>query len=123
MTDDKKRLVLFACVSTLFCLPAWAQETWVCAYTWSSPDKTVIHRRFQVNGDDLIDNSIASPERFRILQNNYFGIVAAYSFAELEFNEPAIGAFVVLIDKQNGKFQLSNATLGEPQAATGTCTK
>jgi hypothetical protein len=124
-----KRLALFTCF-LLAWLPARAQETWVCAYTWSSPDQTVI-RKFQVNGADLIDSSqtnvggdfIASSEKFSILQNNSFGIVAARSFAEIERNEPAIGAFVVLIDKQNGKFQLSNAILGEPQAVTGTCTK
>jgi hypothetical protein len=121
-----KRLALFTCFVFAW-LPAWAQETWVCAYTWSSADQTVI-RKFQINGDDLIDSSQDAgnpPEKFTILQNNEFGIVAARSFAEISpyYVELSIGAFVVLINKQNGKFQLSNAILGEPKAVTGTCTK
>jgi hypothetical protein len=124
-----KRLALFTCFVFAW-LPARAQETWVCAYTWSSADQTVI-RKFQVNGDDLIDSSqdagnpFEKPEKFTILQNNEFGIVAAQSFAEMEryYVEPAIGAYVVLINKQNGKFQQSNAILGEPKAVTGTCTR
>ena len=136
--------VLLALLALMFCFEAeaqtpahvqtatvdGAQETWICAYTWSSPDQTVI-MKFQVDGDDLIGGSdnnvggdfILTKEKFRILQNNDLGIVAARSFAEIERNQPAIGAFVVLIDKQNGKFQLSNAILGEPQAVIGTCRK
>jgi hypothetical protein len=116
-----KRLALFTCFVFAW-LPARAQETWVCAWPGVPADQTVI-RKFQVNGDDLIAGN--PPEKFTILQNNEFGIVAAHSFAEIEryYVEPAIGAYVVLINKQNGKFQLSNAILGDPKAVTGNCTK
>ena len=125
--------VLLALLALVFCSQAeaqtpGAQETWICAYTWSSPDQTVIVK-FQIDDDDLIagsDNNIGgdfipTKERFRILQNNDLGIVAAHSFAEIERNQPAIGAFVVIIDKRSGKFQLSNAIIGEPKAITGIC--
>ncbi len=115
-----KQLVLLLVFFTPFCLPARAQETWVCAYAYPGTETVIV--KFQVNGDDLIVESQYS-EKFKILQNNDIAIVAARSFAEIERGDVAIGAFVVLIDKQNGKFQQSNAILGEPQAATGRCTK
>jgi hypothetical protein len=55
---------------------------------------------------------LASLRRYTILQNNELSIIAAHSFSEIERNSPAIGAFVVIIDKKNGGFRMFHRPIG-----------
>jgi hypothetical protein len=110
---------------SILCLPANAAgESWVCAYPGYSADNRTVIERFTVDGDFLVEAEFGL--RYKILQNNEFSIVAAWSISEIEPNhsEPSIGAFVVIIDKKDGSFRRSNAFLSEKgdAAALGSCT-
>jgi hypothetical protein len=92
--------------------PAYAQESWVCAWPGYLDGKPVIDR-FTIDGDSLVDSTFGT--RYKILQNNEFSIISAWSFSEIESNntEPSIGAYIVMIDKKKGTIRNSNAILDE----------
>src|SRR5262245_27402070 len=76
-----------------------ADDTWVCAYPGYLGDKKPVIVRFKIEGDDLVEQEQYGL-RYKILQNNEFSIVAAWSISEIESSqnrtEPSIGAMVVL---------------------------
>jgi hypothetical protein len=73
----------------------------------------------------LIEDTFKLP--YRILKNNDFGIIAAWSIAEIEpgMTQVSLGAFVVVIDKRTLDFRRSNVIMAEPGEATsyGSCIK
>jgi hypothetical protein len=121
---------LTTCLNVLVLSILWlpanaATENWVCAYPGYLDNKTPVIMRFTVNGDSLVEED-RQGLRYKILQNNEFSIVAAWSISEIERNnaEPSIGAMVVIINKKDGSFRRSNTIMGEEGEATalGSCT-
>jgi hypothetical protein len=121
-----------SCLSVLALSIIWlpanaATESWVCAWPSYLDGKKPVIVRFKVDGEDLVEEEKFGL-RYKILQNNEFSIVAAWSISEIERNqnktEPSIGAMVVIINKKDGSFRRSNTILGEEgdAAALGSCT-
>jgi hypothetical protein len=116
-------------------------ETWTCSYThyWTpyvgqqSAPKSPTFLRFELSPPDLIDTSpspLVVGRRYRILQNNEYGLVAALSISEIEEGQkdPTVGAVTVMIKKDTGDFWLGVAFLAEkagPSVSTvqGKCLK
>ena len=107
---------------------AAAGESWTCTYIGyaireNEPPRPVIVR-FTVEGDELVDGTFG--QRYRILQNNRYGLIAAWSIAEIEptQSEPSIASWSVVIDKRNGFFSRVNL-IAEPgrsgAARDGSC--
>lgn len=98
---------------------AHEQTIWSCAYIGAtSQGPLAITAKFQVMGDELaeietIPSNLNFKEKYKILEDTEFDIVAAISISKLSDNPPpGIGAVIVIIAKQNGLFQQSGSLLG-----------
>ena len=102
---------------------ALAQSVWTCTWPgYGNGGKPVIGR-FRVVGNDVVDDKWQL--HYKILQNNTYGLVAAWSISEIEPNlrYPSVGTFLIVIDKQTNVFKTSTVTIGEQNYAPsiGTC--
>jgi hypothetical protein len=110
-------------VACLVASPASAQETWDCAFpNHFSPEKfEIVH--FAVDGDSLKERDYGLD--YRILQNNEYSIVAAWSMSKIWSGNkaPRMGAAVVVIDKATGDYRRSEVYVGEPgdSSVYGNC--
>jgi hypothetical protein len=105
-----------------------ANESWTCTYIGyairenQAPRPVIV--RFTVDGDELVESSFG--QRYRILQNNQYALIAAWSIAEIEpgGSEPSIASWSIAIDKRNGFFSRVNL-IAEPgrsgSARDGSC--
>ncbi|MFZ4120822.1 MAG: hypothetical protein ACOYKM_04085 [Caulobacterales bacterium] len=87
-------------------------ESWTCTYMGyairenEAPRPVIV--RFTVEGEELVEGSFG--QRYRILQNNQYALIAAWSIAEIEptLSEPSIASWSIVIDKRNGFFSRVN---------------
>ncbi len=87
-------------------------ESWTCSYRGyqirenESPRAVIV--RFTVDDQELVEGS--QGQRYRILQNNEYGLIAAWSSSEVEpgKSDPTIAAFAIAIDKRTGFFSRVN---------------
>jgi hypothetical protein len=102
---------------------AFAQSVWTCTWPgYGNGGKPVIGR-FRVVGNDVVDDEWQL--HYKILQNNTYGLVAAWSISEIEPNRryPSVGTFLIVIDKQTNVLKTSAVAIGEQNYApsVGTC--
>lgn len=97
-------------------------ESWTCTYIGyamrenEAPRPVIV--RFMVDGDELVEGTFG--QRYRILQNNQYALIAAWSIAEIEpgRSEPSIASWSIAIDKRNGFFSRVNLS-AEPGRSGG----
>jgi hypothetical protein len=112
--------ILFVIVSPA----AFAQTVWTCTWAagYGTGSKPVISR-FRVVGGEVVDDKWQ--QHYRILQDNTYSLVAAWSISEIEPHNrrPSVGAFIIVIDKQTNEFKVVSVGIREPDYApsTGTC--
>jgi hypothetical protein len=102
-----KVMVLMGVALLASATSAKAAEAWTCTYFFdeapvgNEPSPLV---RFEVSPPDLIETK--SHQRYPILQNNNYGIVATSSISEIEEGQkdPTVGAATVVINKGTGEF-------------------
>ena len=128
-------LAALACATS-----AEAAEVWTRSYNYSligsetGGQSTPMFLRFELSPPDLIQTAPPflgshAQDHYRILQNSAYGIVATFSFSEIEAGQknPTIGAYTVVIDKGSGEFWWSMAIIGQPaivnQPVHGKCLK
>jgi hypothetical protein len=88
---------------------AHAEEIWTCNYSGPlSTEPTLI--RFQVSGTTLIEAQFQ--DRYRILENNEYGLVATLADSKVEKDHVTVDAFTVVINKGTGEFWLATAIAG-----------
>lgn len=100
---------------------AQASEKWSCTFPgW--PDKKPVIVQFYISDGILKQNMFIFKGQpvmrdFTILQNNKISIVAAWSISEIEPDNtvPSIGAQLVIINKDDGKYLQTNADLADQQ--------
>jgi hypothetical protein len=111
--------ILFAFVSPA----AFAQSVWTCTWAGYGNGSKPVISRFRIVGGDVVDDTFQ--QHYRILQNNTYGLVAAWSISEIEPNkrDPSVGAFLIVIDKQTNEFKTVTVTTREQNYAprVGTC--
>jgi hypothetical protein len=100
-----------------------AQSVWTCTWPgYGNGGKPVISR-FRLVENDIVDDRWQL--HYRILQNNSYGLVAAWSIAEIEPNNryPSVGTFVIVIDKQTNEFKTGTVSISGPNSSpsVGTC--
>jgi hypothetical protein len=97
-------------------------ESWTCTYMGyairenEAPRPVIV--RFTVEGDELVEGNFG--QRYHILQNNEYALIAAWSIAEIEptRSEPSIASWSIVIDKRNGFFSRVNLS-AEPGRSGG----
>jgi hypothetical protein len=72
----------------------------------------VLHR-FQVSPPDLIETE--SNDRYRLLQNNGYGLVATEAISAIEEGQqkPTVGASTIIINKGTGEFWWGTMIAGQ----------
>ena len=98
------------------------QEIWTCTYPGFSQGRCPVIVRYRQEGELLMEDKWK--ERYQILQNNQFGLIAIWSISEIEGGnaEPSIGARTLVINKSSGEFLFSGAYLGGTATqARGNC--
>src|SRR5712671_762363 len=116
------RSVTLALLAALASAPVTAVETMVCSYRAyalpgkSEPQEPVV-LTIKISSDfALVEYATPMPiERYRVLQNNKYGVVLARSMSTVEVPEqPAsIGAFLIAIDRATGKMVTEAVFVGE----------
>jgi hypothetical protein len=84
-----------------------AQEIWTCTYPGLSQGRRPVIVRYRQEDEFLMEDKWK--ERYQILQNNQFGLIAIWSISEIEGGnaEPSIGARTLVINKSSGEFLFS----------------
>jgi hypothetical protein len=99
-------------------------ETWTCTFTLTG---NTYFMRFDVSPPDLVETAMVSGHRYRIVQNNAFGIIATRPIAEVRASEtnPTVGANTVVIAKQTGEFWHATMIAGQSaeMPVKGKCLK
>jgi len=115
-------LIVMFFVSSLSAFAQKAASSWVCSYNGFGPDNKVVIVDFLIDRDYLIGSF---GQRFKILENNEVGLVAAWSIATIEENrnDPSLGAMIISINKKTGEFRRSNALFSSQDSAVryGRC--
>lgn len=103
---------------------ASAADVWTCTYP-SFPEKRPVIARYHENSGFLIDDD--SKQKYQILQNNQYGVIAVWSSAGQSDSRVVITAATIEINKTNGDFLLENANIAESDAINrpyhGKCLK
>jgi hypothetical protein len=101
-------------VALLFVLAATTAaraEAWTCSYVLEGFKEAFLHR-FLILGNELVEAK--TNDRYRLLQNNEYGLVATYAISEIEEGQkkPTVGVIAIIINKTTGEFMWENAILG-----------
>ena len=74
--------------------------------------KEPLLHRFLVSRNELIEAK--TNERYVLLQNNEYGLIATYAFSGIEDGQvkPRVGATTIIINKATQEFRWEEATTG-----------
>jgi hypothetical protein len=116
------RLAVF--ITVAFCQPVEAADVWTCSYPGWPDGHAIIDRFREVNGFFVEDTFKL---KYQILQNNQYGVVAVWSFSDVENGSPGILGRTIVINKATGDFLMENASITEPDSVNrpnrGKCLK
>ena len=90
---------------------AWA-EAWTCTAMMEGIKGPFLFR-FVVLGNEVMD--ARTNEKYRLLQNNEYGLVATYPFSDIVQGRsviPTVGATTIIINKATQEFRWEQATTG-----------
>jgi len=113
------KVVILLCIPMLSSEMAKASELWTChgsSAQFSPMELELDGDWFVRNGENFVIGRDGQPtpipthEKFRILQNNAFGIIAAWSESLPDRSgKPQLGAEVIVISKPSGDTRISSA--------------
>lgn len=125
-------------IVTFIILAAWqpaarADEIWACTFV-SKISKAPILIGYKVIGDELLETfGSGTQDRFKLLQNNRYGLVGVSSISEIEPGQtrPTVGGSMVVIDRVTREFWFATTITGQPapltkfinQVGRGSCIK
>jgi hypothetical protein len=104
---------------------ATAEESWTCSYHGFGTDK-MVSLKLVTNGNKLNDGTFGIANKWDILDNNQYALIAAYHYAKFDTFVGAVRveASMIMIDKTFGEFVYMVADLGDqPGYRTGSCRK
>jgi hypothetical protein len=97
--------------------------TWTCTYPSFVAGLKPVIQRYRVVGTDVVDENGL---RYRILENNDYGLIAASAASESRspYRGTGISAFVLLIDKGTNEMKFDIVVMGDKNPVlprSGTC--
>src|SRR5215471_1254807 len=85
-----------------------AADVWICTYPGFTADRRPVIVRFKEQDGFMVEEEFGT--KYRILENNEYGVVATWSISLIEPGHatPSIGSMTFLIKKKTGDFLRSN---------------